>query len=92
MLGWHRYWNRQQHIALQFDACGRSFIYSVHLRITGKPKGMAFTAGYMVYAAYTFKNIFQYEEEDIYWCTADIDGLQGIPISYMAPSPMEQPR
>ena len=45
---------------------------------TGKPKGMVHsTAGYMVYAAYTFKNIFQYEEEDIYWCTADIGWITG---------------
>ena len=40
---------------------------------TGKPKGMVHTtAGYMVYTAYTFKNIFQYESNDVYWCTADI--------------------
>ncbi|HRZ75467.1 MAG TPA: AMP-binding protein, partial [Flavobacterium sp.] len=37
---------------------------------TGKPKGMLHTtAGYMVYTAYTFKNVFNYEENDIYWCT-----------------------
>ena len=40
---------------------------------TGKPKGMVHSsAGYMVYTAYTFKNVFQYREEDVYWCTADI--------------------
>lgn len=40
---------------------------------TGKPKGMVHTtAGYMVFIAYTFKNIFQYREPDIFWCTADI--------------------
>ncbi|KGO94714.1 acetate--CoA ligase [Flavobacterium subsaxonicum] len=45
---------------------------------TGKPKGMLHTtAGYMVYAAYTFKNIFAYEENDIYWCTADIGWITG---------------
>lgn len=45
---------------------------------TGKPKGMVHTtAGYMVYTAYTFKNIFQYKEEDIYWCTADIGWITG---------------
>jgi acetyl-CoA synthetase len=45
---------------------------------TGKPKGVVHTtAGYMVYAAYTFKNIFQYQEEDIYWCTADIGWITG---------------
>lgn len=45
---------------------------------TGKPKGMVHTtAGYMVYTAYTFKNAFQYRENDIYWCTADIGWITG---------------
>ncbi|WP_298927826.1 acetate--CoA ligase [uncultured Allomuricauda sp.] len=45
---------------------------------TGRPKGMMHTtAGYMVYTAYTFKNVFQYKEEDIYWCTADIGWITG---------------
>lgn len=45
---------------------------------TGKPKGMVHTtAGYMVYAAYSFKNVFQYRENDIYWCSADIGWITG---------------
>jgi acetyl-CoA synthetase len=45
---------------------------------TGMPKGMVHTtAGYMVYTAYTFKNVFQYKENDIYWCTADIGWITG---------------
>ena len=45
---------------------------------TGQPKGMVHTtAGYMVYTAYTFKNIFQYEPNDVYWCTADIGWITG---------------
>jgi acetyl-CoA synthetase len=45
---------------------------------TGRPKGMLHTtAGYMVYTAYTFKNVFQYKEEDVYWCTADIGWITG---------------
>ncbi len=45
---------------------------------TGKPKGMVHTtAGYMVYTAYTFKNVFQYREGDIFWCTADIGWITG---------------
>lgn len=45
---------------------------------TGKPKGMVHsTAGYMVYSAFTFKNVFQYNENDIYWCTADIGWITG---------------
>jgi len=45
---------------------------------TGKPKGVLHTiAGYMVYAEYTFKNVFQYNEGDIFWCTADIGWVTG---------------
>lgn len=45
---------------------------------TGKPKGMLHTTGgYMVYTAYTFKNVFQYREDDVYWCTADIGWITG---------------
>lgn len=45
---------------------------------TGKPKGMVHTtAGYMVYTAFTFKNAFQYRENDVYWCTADIGWITG---------------
>ena len=45
---------------------------------TGQPKGMVHsTAGYMVYTGYTFKNVFQYTEDDVYWCTADIGWITG---------------
>ncbi len=45
---------------------------------TGKPKGVLHTTGgYMVYAATTFKNIFDIHEEDVWWCTADIGWITG---------------
>lgn len=45
---------------------------------TGKPKGVVHTCGgYMVYTAYTFRNVFQYQEGDVYWCTADIGWITG---------------
>jgi acetyl-CoA synthetase len=45
---------------------------------TGKPKGMLHTcAGYLVFTAYTFKNVFNYKENDIFWCTADIGWVTG---------------
>lgn len=45
---------------------------------TGKPKGlMHTTAGYMVWASETFKHVFQVEENDTYWCTADIGWITG---------------
>ena len=45
---------------------------------TGKPKGvMHTTGGYMVFAATTFKYIFDYKDGDIWWCTADIGWITG---------------
>ncbi|MBK6931423.1 MAG: acetate--CoA ligase [Saprospirales bacterium] len=45
---------------------------------TGKPKGVVHThGGYMVYTEFTFRNVFQYEEGDVYWCTADIGWVTG---------------
>ncbi len=45
---------------------------------TGKPKGVVHTCGgYMVYAAYSFANVFQYKPGDVYWCTADIGWITG---------------
>ena len=45
---------------------------------TGKPKGMVHTCGgYMVYTAYSFQNVFQYQKGEVYWCTADIGWITG---------------
>lgn len=45
---------------------------------TGKPKGVVHTCGgYMVYTAYSFTNVFQYNPDDIYWCTADVGWVTG---------------
>ncbi|MBM78280.1 MAG: acetate--CoA ligase [Crocinitomicaceae bacterium] len=45
---------------------------------TGKPKGVQHhCGGYMVYAEYSFRNVFQYNEDDVYWCTADIGWITG---------------
>jgi acetyl-CoA synthetase len=45
---------------------------------TGKPKGVVHTCGgYMVYTAYSFQNVFQYQEKDVFWCTADIGWITG---------------
>jgi acetyl-CoA synthetase len=54
---------------------------------TGKPKGVVHTtAGYMVYTAYTFQNVFQYEPGQVYFCTADIGWITGH--SYIAYGPL----
>lgn len=56
---------------------------------TGKPKGVVHTCGgYMVYAGYTFANVFQYESEEVYFCTADIGWITGH--SYIVYGPLSQ--
>jgi acetyl-CoA synthetase len=45
---------------------------------TGKPKGVVHTCGgYATYVDYSFRNVFQVEPNDIYWCTADIGWITG---------------
>lgn len=45
---------------------------------TGKPKGVLHTTGgYLAWAAYTFKTVFDYHDGDIYWCTADVGWVTG---------------
>ncbi len=45
---------------------------------TGKPKGVVHTCGgYAVFTSYTFRNVFQYNENEIYWCTADVGWITG---------------
>lgn len=56
---------------------------------TGKPKGVVHTtAGYMVYAGYTFSNVFQYQANEVYFCTADIGWITGH--SYIVYGPLSQ--
>lgn len=65
------------HIAEEMDAEDPLFILYTS-GSTGKPKGVLHTtAGYMVYAAYTFKNVFQYQQGDVFCCTADIGWVTG---------------
>ena len=45
---------------------------------TGKPKGMVHTCGgYMIYTNYTFRTVFQYQEGQVFWCTADVGWITG---------------
>jgi acetyl-CoA synthetase len=54
---------------------------------TGKPKGVVHTCGgYMVYTGYTFLNVFQYNEGEVFWCTADAGWITGH--SYMLYGPL----
>lgn len=54
---------------------------------TGKPKGVVHTCGgYMVYTAYTFTNVFQYNPGEVFFCTADIGWITGH--SYLVYGPL----
>jgi len=65
------------HLAQEMDAEDPLFILYTS-GSTGKPKGVLHTtAGYMVYVAYTFKNVFQYQDADVFCCTADIGWVTG---------------
>lgn len=56
---------------------------------TGKPKGVVHTTGgYMVYAGYTFSNVFNYQRDEVYFCTADIGWITGH--SYIVYGPLSQ--
>ena len=67
----------EQNNAVEVDAEDLLFILYTS-GSTGKPKGVVHsTAGYMIYTYYSFINVFQYQENDIYWCTADIGWITG---------------
>ena len=67
----------KEHKAVEMDAEDPLFILYTS-GSTGKPKGVLHTCGgYMVYTSYTFRNVFQVSEEDIYWCTADAGWITG---------------
>ena len=67
----------EQNKAVEVDAEDLLFILYTS-GSTGKPKGVVHsTAGYMIYTYYSFINVFQYQENDIYWCTADIGWITG---------------
>jgi acetyl-CoA synthetase len=56
---------------------------------TGKPKGVVHTVGgYMVYAGYTFTNVFNYQPDEVFFCTADIGWITGH--SYIVYGPLSQ--
>jgi len=75
-----------KHEALPLDSEDISFILYTS-GSTGKPKGvMHSTAGYMTYAGYSFKNVFAHQENDIFFCSADIGWITGH--SYLVYGPL----
>ena len=54
---------------------------------TGKPKGLLHTTGgYMVYAGYTFRQVFNYKDGEVFFCTADVGWVTGH--SYLVYGPL----
>ncbi len=85
---WHELVPRQspQHTAEVIDAEDPLFVLYTS-GSTGKPKGIVHTTGgYMVYAGYTFRNVFQIRERDLFWCTADVGWITGH--SYLVYGPL----
>ena len=85
---WHEVIQNQPttHESVEMDAEDILFILYTS-GSTGKPKGLVHTtAGYMVYTAYSFRNVFQYNPEDVFWCTADIGWITGH--SYLSYGPL----
>ena len=66
-----------ENIAEEMDAEDMLFILYTS-GSTGKPKGVVHSSGgYMVYTYYTFMNVFQYNQGDVFWCTADVGWITG---------------
>ena len=66
-----------EHKAVEMDSEDMLFILYTS-GSTGKPKGVVHTVGgYMVYTYYSFMNVFQYNQGDVYWCTADVGWITG---------------
>ena len=78
-IWWHNHFENQDEICEPTIMEAEDMLFILYTSgSTGKPKGMVHTcAGYMVYTMYSFLNVFQYQEGDIYWCTADIGWITG---------------
>ncbi len=78
-LWWHEELNKVDSICVAEEMDSEDPLFVLYTSgSTGKPKGVQHhCGGYMVYAEYSFRNVFQYEDNDVYWCTADIGWITG---------------
>lgn len=78
-LWWHELIDNQSDICQAEPMNSEDILFILYTSgSTGKPKGVVHTCGgYMVYTCFSFRNVFQYKEGDIYWCTADIGWITG---------------
>jgi acetyl-CoA synthetase len=78
-IWWHKLVPQQEAICEPEKMKSEDMLFILYTSgSTGKPKGVVHTCGgYMVYTAYTFSNVFQYNQGDVYWCTADVGWVTG---------------
>lgn len=78
-IWWHEIVNKQPAFCTPEIMNSEDMLFILYTSgSTGKPKGVVHTiGGYMVYTAYSFLNVFQYDPQDIYWCTADVGWITG---------------
>lgn len=78
-IWWHDLVQNQSDICAPAQMDAEDILFILYTSgSTGKPKGVVHTVGgYMVYAEFSFRNVFQYKDGDIYWCTADIGWITG---------------
>ncbi len=76
---WHKVVPQQEKVCVPEKMNSEDMLFILYTSgSTGKPKGVVHTCGgYMVYTAYSFANVFQYEDKDVYWCTADVGWVTG---------------
>lgn len=76
---WHEEFSKASDVCAAETMSAQDMLFILYTSgSTGKPKGMVHTiGGYMVYTNYSFRNVFQYKEGEVYWCTADIGWITG---------------
>ncbi|MCL4109858.1 UNVERIFIED_CONTAM: hypothetical protein GTU68_028767 [Idotea baltica] len=78
-IWWHEIVDKQSSVCEPEEMDAEDMLFILYTSgSTGKPKGVVHTCGgYMVYTCSTFRNVFQYKDGDVYWCTADIGWITG---------------
>lgn len=89
-LWWHEEFKKAEKTCAAEEMDSEDLLFILYTSgSTGKPKGMVHTCGgYMVYTNYTFRTAFQYQDRQIYWCTADIGWITGH--SYIIYGPLSE--